>query len=120
MIPLSACADTLGACQEQHTEGNDDDKYAKGDNNNEHLDDNNDNEYSEGRWRLITADAEATQWEVTQDGRQQQSQWTVATRLRWMAAAAMGNGSSSNGQQQQRNGQQDSGAIVMGDEMAAV
>ncbi len=45
MIPLSACADTLGACQEQHTEGHDDDKYAKGDNNNEHLDDNNDNEF---------------------------------------------------------------------------
>jgi hypothetical protein len=118
MIPLSACADTLGACQEQHTEGNDEDKYAKGDNNNEHLDDNNDNEYAQGGWRSITADAEATQWEVTQDGRQWQSQWTVAARLQWMAAATMGN-NSSDGQQQQCNGQQDSGAIVMGDETAA-
>jgi hypothetical protein len=80
MIPLSACADTLGACQEQHTEGKDDDKYAEGDNNNEHLDDNNDNEYAEGGWRTITAEAEAMQREVMQDGRQQQSQWTAAAR----------------------------------------
>ncbi len=44
-----------------------------------------------GQW-TIAINAEAVQWEATQDGWQRQSQCTVAARLRWTVAVAMGNG----------------------------
>jgi hypothetical protein len=46
---------------------------------------------------MIIANVEATQLEATQDGWQQQSQWTAVARLQWMAAAAMGNNGSTIG-----------------------
>jgi hypothetical protein len=37
------------------------------------------------------ANAEGAQCVATQDGQQQRSQWTMAVRSQWIAAAAMGN-----------------------------
>jgi hypothetical protein len=54
------------------------------------------------RGQTIAANTEVVQWEAMTDGQQRQSQWTVAARLQWIAAAAMG------------NGWQDSKALAMG------
>jgi hypothetical protein len=59
MILLSACTDTLSACQEQHTKGNDNKEYAKEDKDNKPLDDNGNNKYAKWGWQSITADTEA-------------------------------------------------------------
>jgi hypothetical protein len=65
----------------------------------QHLDDKDDNDDKYAKWgqQTIAADAEAVQWEATQDGLQQWSRWTAAAKLQWTAAAAMGNGSAMGG-----------------------
>ncbi len=63
MILLSACTDTLSACQEQHAEGNNNNKYAKGDKDDKPLDDGDNDNYAKGWRQTIKADAEVAQWE---------------------------------------------------------